>query len=131
MDYIPVTEENRVLVNAFLKERWLSLNMVLRGQIVDMTKVDGVVAVEGGKIAGLATYLVSGDTMEITSLDSLVEKKGIGGTLLGLAVSAARGPYPPVEFHTLPRIFHLKGYLVWLSQSLEKAARASPRLPIV
>ena len=90
MDYVPITERNRPRVNALIRERWLSLAMVVRGEVVDMTKAGGFLALEAGEIAGLVTYFISGSVMEITSLDSLAQGKGIGTALLGKAVAAAR-----------------------------------------
>lgn len=90
MHYEPITPQNRELVNRFIIEHWFSTEMILRRRIVDMTTVDGIVAMEGGKILGLVTYIFHEDICEITSLDSLLENKGIGTTLLESAVSAAR-----------------------------------------
>ncbi|HOG00495.1 MAG TPA: GNAT family N-acetyltransferase [Clostridia bacterium] len=90
MDYVPITERNRARVNAFIGARWFSLAMAVRGQIVDMTKAEGILALENGEIAGLVTYFIRGDAMEITSLDSLREGRGVGTALLERAVAAAR-----------------------------------------
>jgi len=91
MDYIPIAEKNREAVNAFIRERWFSLEMVIRGQIVDMRGAEGFAAVEEGEIVGLITYIVTGGrTMEITSLDSLTQGRGVGTALVNRTVAAAR-----------------------------------------
>lgn len=90
MVYQPVNEHNRGMVNRFLAEHWGAAEMVIRGEVVDMTQVEGITAMADGAIAGLITYVITGDTMEITSLDSLIENKGTGTALLEKAVSIAR-----------------------------------------
>ena len=42
MEYVFINEENRKEVTDFIVEHWLSAEMVIRGAIVDMTKVDGI-----------------------------------------------------------------------------------------
>lgn len=64
--------------------------MVIRGTIIDMTMVDGIVALEKENIVGLLTYLIREKSCEITSLDSLVEGKGIGTSLINKAISIAK-----------------------------------------
>jgi len=82
MVFEPVCEQNRALVNAFLRERWFSTDMLIRGEVFDLTRADGFVSFTGGRITGLITYLVRGKTCEITSLDSLQENRGVGAALV-------------------------------------------------
>jgi Acetyltransferases len=89
MELIAITPENRFTVNDFIREHWFSTEMVIRGQIVDMTRVDGYVLFEEGAVIGLVTFMIEGRECEITSLDSLQERRGIGTALLDAAVRAA------------------------------------------
>lgn len=41
MELIPVGPENRERINAFITERWYTLEMVVRGEVVDMAKAEG------------------------------------------------------------------------------------------
>lgn len=82
MEYRRITKENRNQINRFIAEQWLSTEMVIRGKIVDMTTVDGLVVYDNDKIVALLTYVVDGDVCEITSLDSLMEGQGIGSSLI-------------------------------------------------
>lgn len=75
-------EQNRDEINEFIKIHWFSTDMVIRGEIVDMTKVDGFAMYENEKITGLITYRIIDSECEITSLDSLEEKRGIGTALI-------------------------------------------------
>ena len=82
MKYLMVNELNRQSVNDFISERWFSTEMIIRGTIIDMTKVNGIIALENDEIVGLLTYTFSDTVCEITSLDSVVEGKGIGTSLI-------------------------------------------------
>lgn len=64
--------------------------MVVRGTKIDMTKAEGIVALENGSVAGLLTYAVREEVCEILSLDSLREDKGIGTTLINQAIRIAK-----------------------------------------
>ena len=56
--------------------------MVIRGKTVDMTKVDGIAAINLDEIAGLLTYIIRDGTCEITSLNSLYKGRGIATELI-------------------------------------------------
>ena len=90
MEYTSINEKNREQINAFISERWFSTEIIIRGESVDMTKVDGIIAMEGEKIAGLLTYVVYGDTCEITSLDSIIEHQGVGSALIQRVIAQAK-----------------------------------------
>jgi len=64
--------------------------MVIRGTVVDLTCADGVVVMDQGRIIGMLTYILREKVLEITSLDSLAEGKGLGTALVGRALSIAQ-----------------------------------------
>lgn len=82
MEFKPITKDNRALVNDFIECHWFSTTMVIRGELVDVSLMDGFTAVEQDAIIGLVTYRIKGDECEITSLDSLKENQGIGTALI-------------------------------------------------
>jgi len=88
----PITERTRAIVTAFIGEAWNGTTMVIRGEVVDMTAVDGFVWLEpdGKTIRGLVTYIIRGDACEITSLNSRCENRGVGMALVELVKEAAR-----------------------------------------
>lgn len=140
MDYIPITEKNREAVNAFIRERWFSLEMVIRGQIVDMSGAEGFVAAEENEIVGLITYIVTEHTMEITSLDSLTQGQGAGTALVNRTVAAARelGMDKVVLITTNDNINALRFYqkrgfdMVRLyHNALDESRRLKPEIPLV
>lgn len=64
--------------------------MVVRGELVDMTTLDGFVIYENNAIIGLITYRIDGTECEIMSLDSLKEKQGIGTELVNKVIEKAK-----------------------------------------
>lgn len=90
MIFQQITDKNRIIINNFIIEQWFTTKMIIRGNEIDMTTVDGIFALEGGKIIGLITYVLNDETLEITSLDSLCENKGIGTALLTKVVDEAK-----------------------------------------
>lgn len=90
MKYIPIQTQNRQQINAFITDHWLSTKMIIRGEIIDMTKVDGIIAMYTDEIVGLLTYVINGNKCEITSLDSLKEGNGIGTTLVNRVIDIAK-----------------------------------------
>ena len=90
MRYLSITNHNRQQINAFISQRWFSTQMIILGEIVDMTRVEGIVAMDGDEIMGLITYRIFDKVCEITSLDSLREGQGIGTALLEQVIAIAR-----------------------------------------
>lgn len=88
----PITARTRPLVTAFIAREWHGTGMLLRGELIDMTKVDGFVWLEpdGATIRGLITYLIRDGVCEITSLNSQRENQGVGTSLLELVKLHAR-----------------------------------------
>ncbi len=63
--------------------------MVIRGEVVDLSRADGFAALEDGEMLGLVTYLVRYGECEVCSLDSARASRGIGTRLLQLVLEAA------------------------------------------
>ena len=90
MEYVKINMKNRDHINAFILEHWFSTDIIIRGAIIDMTKVDGIVVYENNKIIGLLTYIIYKNICEITSLNSLFEGRKIGTTLINKLLSIAK-----------------------------------------
>ena len=87
-----ITPDNRRTVNEFLKEHWYATTMVLRGDILDMTKAEGFFLEAEGAILALLTYRFDGTIFEILSLDSLRENEGTGTQMVDEAVRRLMAP---------------------------------------
>ncbi len=64
--------------------------IVTRGNIHKVQELDGFIAEEDNKIKGLITFKVENKQMEVITLNSLDENKGIGSRLLERAKESAR-----------------------------------------
>lgn len=78
----PIIASTRDAVRAFFIDAWGSSEMVVSTGTYDCATLDGFVWSEGNIIIGLVTYVIREDEIEIISLDSLQEKRGIGSALL-------------------------------------------------
>ncbi len=77
-----ITDKNRQEVNNILINEWESTNIVIRGKIIDGTKLNGFTAIKNNKIIGLITYMIENNECEIVSLKSFEENKGIATKLI-------------------------------------------------
>ena len=89
MDIQQIDQFNREWIDEFILQQWFSMQMVVRGESIDLSTAAGYYAVEGDEIIGLITYRITDNEMEILSLDSLRENKGIGTELLNKAIFKA------------------------------------------
>ena len=90
MDIRRIDQASRERINAFIVRRWYTMQMVVHGESIDLGNADGYYACEGNDILGLITYRIIGKEMEILSLDSQREGRGIGTGLLNTVVAEAR-----------------------------------------
>lgn len=79
-----INEENREKVVSFFREHWGSSEMVISSGIYQCEKLNGFIFEENNQIIGLVTYVIKDyeNEIEIISLDSLSEGKGIGSALI-------------------------------------------------
>lgn len=89
MDVKIISPENRKQINDFISSHWFSTDMVVREELVDMTRLDGFVIYDKETIIGLITYRIKSNECEIMSLDSLNENQGIGTTLVNKVIEIA------------------------------------------
>lgn len=140
MVYEKITDINRKLIHAFIKERWYTTVMIIRGKEIDMTKTEGFCCREKEAIIGLVTYIVYDDILEITSLDSLQENQGIGTRLIELAMQEAeeRGCQKVVVITTNDnmnaiRFYQKRGFdMVHLfHNALDISRKLKPEIPLI
>lgn len=93
LKFSDINSTNRVEINQIIVERWFSTDMVIRGKIVDMTQLDGIVVYKDARIVGLVTYRISDEECEITSLDSFCEGIGIGTELMNKITAVAKNSH--------------------------------------
>ena len=72
-----------------LSESWGSAVIATRGRVYQGDELPGFIAVQKGNPTGLITYCFNDKQCEITSMNSLVEGKGIGSALVDAVKSVA------------------------------------------
>ena len=140
MEYVDITPVHRAQANAFIAEHWHSTNMAIRGELVDMTRLPGIIARDANDILGLITYRFSGADCEITSLDSLREGVGIGTELLRrvTAIATARGCRRLTLITTNDNIHALRFYqrrgfdmARLYRNALQRSRQLKPSIPLI
>lgn len=79
---IPLKEEHHDWLIEFLSEQWGSTIIVSRGHVHNTDNLPGFVAVLDDRLVGLVTYHIDKQECEIVTLNSVVEKRGIGTALI-------------------------------------------------
>ena len=64
--------------------------MIARGTVYYQAQLDGFVIEDENEWVGLITFFIRDDECEVTSLDSLLQGKGIGTLLIDKAIEEAR-----------------------------------------
>ncbi|OBA05048.1 GNAT family N-acetyltransferase [Bacillus subtilis] len=83
MKIVPSNELPKHMMTDFFAKHWGSPEMVISSGIFHCDELDGYAALDDdGEIIGCITYVIDGQECEIISLDSIIEKRGIGTALL-------------------------------------------------
>lgn len=77
-----INEQNRALVIEFFNEHWGSSEMIVSSGRYNCAELPGLIYMEDEKVIGLLTYIIKDKTIEIFSLDSVIENRGIGTQLM-------------------------------------------------
>jgi len=85
-----IESSDRPDVRAFIERYWHSPFVMSLGRKFFPEKEEGFIERRDGEIVGLLTYHVENDVMEILTLNSTLEKSGIGSSLMLSAINAAR-----------------------------------------
>lgn len=78
----PLSKRHRPWANDLLTHSWGSTKTVSRGRLYDASQLPGFVAVIAGEWVGLVTYRIEDRECELTTLNSLRPKLGIGSRLV-------------------------------------------------
>ena len=85
----PLIEGDKTWVASLLAEWWAGPRIVTRGKLHHAEELPGFIAVQKDKPAGLITYNIVGKECEITTMNSLVERIGIGSGLIDAVKNTA------------------------------------------
>ncbi len=84
-----IDEDDRPWMKNLWVEHWGGDFVITRGKIIRLGEVDGFIAEMNGQKVGLITYKIDGGQVEIMSMNSLAENKGIGTSLVKAALDVA------------------------------------------
>jgi GNAT superfamily N-acetyltransferase len=82
-----LTQEDLSRLRDFWTQQWGSDFMLVHNEIIKCDEVDGFIYDDW---AGVVTFIVKGEECEITSLNSLLEGKGIGTALVNEVLREAK-----------------------------------------
>ena len=139
MEIRRIDQTDRSQIDALILRQWFSLQMVVHGEAIDLGTADGWFAREDGAITGLITYRIADGEMEILSLDSFRENRGVGTALLDKAIVEAKNQGCPrilliTTNDNLPalRFYQKRGFdMVRLHRNaLEQSRKIKPEIPL-
>jgi GNAT superfamily N-acetyltransferase len=76
------TIADRAAVLAFVRDQWGDEVVVGHDEVMRPVDLSGYVAMAGDRIVGLATFRVSGNAVELVTIDRVVPDQGLGTDLL-------------------------------------------------
>jgi ribosomal protein S18 acetylase RimI-like enzyme len=85
----PISDQYQEWIRNLLIEHWGATESVSRGRIHQADKLPGFIALVDSQPRGLVTYHIEGDQCEIVTLNSLIEKQGIGNALINSVINEA------------------------------------------
>jgi len=136
----PLNKEDKAWVARLIKEWWAGPKIITRGKVHYADKLPGFIAVQDGKTAGLITYDIVGDQCEIVSMNSLVEGKGIGSTLIDAVKNVAQKArckrlwlITTNDNTAALRFYQKRGFLLVAihRNALEQSRRLKPEIPLI
>ncbi len=141
MKLLKTAELPREIRTTFFREHWGSPEMVLSSGTYRCDELDGFAVMDGeAEISGMITYVSQGDFLEILSLDSLQENKGIGTMLLeevervaeGLGVRTIRLITTNDNLNAL-KFYQKRGFHLMevFPNAVEKARTMKPEIPLI
>ncbi len=86
----PTTETDRLWIKSLLRQYWGSSRVVSRGRLHQTEMLPGFLAAQQRRNTGLIIYRIEGAQCEIVTLNSLVERRGAGKSLVEAVRKVAR-----------------------------------------
>ena len=86
----PIDEGDRPMLAWLVAELWGSEIVAVHGSSLRPAELGGFIAERSGRVAGLLTYQLVGDMLEIVTLNAIDRRAGIGTMLIEAAVGQAR-----------------------------------------
>ncbi|PTC10439.1 GNAT family N-acetyltransferase [Bacillus wiedmannii] len=136
----PITNDNRKKVISFFKEHWGSSEMVISSGMFQCDALDGFIFEEHNQINGLITYVIKENEVEVISLDSIQEGKGIGSALMEKVENIAKQEgFSEVNLVTTNdnlnalKFYQKRGYRIIsiIPNAVNEARKIKPSIPLI
>lgn len=136
----PVNGVYRAFVDEQITANWAGPFVVSKGVLHDTRAHTGFVAVNGDAVTGYILYNIEERSCEITVIESLLEKQGIGAALVDAVIQAAkRADCRRVWLITTNdntnaiRFYQRMGFSLYAVHinALEESRRLKPQIPLV
>ena len=136
----PVKVEDQTWIRQVSVEHWSSEVVVTRGKVYLVEELPGFVALVSGERVGLLTYKVQDDSCEILTLNSLLEKQGIGTALLSRMEEEATAigcnrlwVITTNDNMEALRFYQKRGFsiVVVYSDAVNESRRLKPEIPLI
>ena len=85
-----VANTDRPAIGRFIVSRWGAGTAIAHGTVFRPAELPGLLALRDGRLAGLLTYDVDGDTLEIVTIDAVTPNGGVGSALITAVADEAR-----------------------------------------
>ena len=86
----PATPDDADYVRSVLIASWDSTKVVAHGELIDAAECPTLIAEADGIPAGVLTYRIGEDGLEVVSIDSQLSQAGVGTALLAAAAEIGR-----------------------------------------
>lgn len=134
-----INKENRAKALEVLKDHWGETTiLVSRGQVHDIRKLSGFIAVKDHKVVGIITYKLENNEIEIITLNAFEENKGIGTNLIEEVIKEGKELgckrvwliTTNDNVHAM-RFYQLKGFdmVAFHEDAVNKAREIKPEIP--
>lgn len=136
----PITESDRKQIKDFIKKHWGSEKIVYNGKVFYPHKLNGFITRKEDKIIGLITYKKYKRHLQIITINSLIEKKGLGSKLIEkVKEEAKRLGLRKIKTITTNdnldglRFYQKRGFrMIKIRQgAVEKSRKIKPEIPLV
>ena len=136
----PIKKLDQAWIISLLKEWWAGPRVVTRGKMHHPEEYPGFIAMKDGKLAGLITYNIDGKECEVVTMNSLIEKIGIGSALIDAVKNVAKKAkckrlwLITTNDNTLAFRFYQKYGFALVAvhrNAIEKSRRLKPEIPLI
>jgi ribosomal protein S18 acetylase RimI-like enzyme len=131
---------DRAWMAAFIDTRWGSSQVIVHGVAYEPHRLDGFLAEAGGNAVALATYIIQDGDCEVVTLDSTLERAGIGTALMAAVEVRARAQACRRVWLTTTNdnidalaFYQKRGYVLreLRRDAVKESRRVKPEIPLV